>query len=74
MWRVKPRKRVYRLSQRLSNVLFVSTVMVILFGVVKCSQPADQNGQAPVAMAAQETAQRPASPIASGQPFITVAK
>ncbi len=65
--------RPYRLIQQLSRVVFVPIVMFILFGVVKCSQP-NQNVQAPLAMAAQETAQSPTSPIVSGQPFIGVAK
>ncbi len=66
-------KRVNRLSQRLWNVFFVPIVMVFLFGTVKCSQLADQSVQAPVAMAAQETAQSPAAPVVSDQPFIAVA-
>ncbi len=66
--------RPYRLIQQLSRVVFVPTVIFILFGVVKCSQPADQSVRTPLAMAAQETTQNPASPIVSGQPFIAVAK
>jgi len=67
-------KQVTRLSQRLSNVFFVPIMMFFLFGAVKCSQPAAQSVQTPLAMAAQTTAQGPVAPVVSDQPFIAVAK
>jgi hypothetical protein len=48
--------------------------MFILFGVVKCSQPAHQSVYAPLAVAAQDTAQGQAFPIVSGQSLIAIAK
>jgi serine protease Do len=63
-----------QLAHRLSSVLFVPTVMFILVGVLKCSQPANQAMRGPLAMAAQDTAPTPTAPMVSGQPFIAVAK
>jgi len=67
-------KRLYRLIHRFSSVLFVPTVMLILVGVVKCSQPVDQSVREPLAVAAQDAAPNPGVAVVSGQPFITVAK
>lgn len=67
-------KRPYPLIHRFSRVLFVPTIMLILVGVVKCSQPADQSMRESLAIAAQDTAPTSAPPMVSGQPFIAVAK
>lgn len=67
-------KRLYRLIHRFSSVLFVPTVMLILVGVVKYSQPVDQSVREPLAVAAQDAAPNPGVAVVSGQPFITVAK
>ncbi len=67
-------KRLSRLIHRLSSVLFVPTMMLILVGVVKHSQPADHDVHEPLAVAAQETALHLGVPVVSGQPFIAVAK
>lgn len=67
-------KRSFRLIHRLSSVLFVPTMMLILVGVVKYSQPAGHGVHEPLAMAAQDTGPYPGASIVSGQPFIAVAK
>lgn len=47
--------RPNKLIHRLSNVLFVPTVMLILAGVVKCSQLPDHGGHKPLALTAHNT-------------------
>ena len=47
--------RPFKLTHRLSNVLFVPTVMLILAGVVKCSQDSDHSLHESLTVAAHDT-------------------
>ena len=49
--------RLFKLTHRLSNVLFVPTVMLILAGVVKCSQTSDRSAHDSLTVAIRNTSE-----------------
>ena len=49
--------RLFKLTHRLSNVLFVPTVMLILAGVVKCSQTSDRSVHDALTVTAHNTSE-----------------
>ena len=49
--------RPYKLIHRLSNVLFVPSVMLILAGVVKCSETSDHSVHGSLVVTAHDTSE-----------------